>query len=156
MTIVVGYVPKPEGEAALERALAEAQLRSEDLVVVNSTSGDALVDASWASDEQLGAVKARVEAAGVAFELVHVVVGREPADHVVEVAEKAHASLVVIGLRRRARSRSRQPLTRIRPNHASNRSRSRRPAKPRQATTAASCTASSASIGSPRITAASR
>ena len=45
MTIVVGYVPKPEGEAALERAVAEAQLRSEDLVVVNSTSGDALVDA---------------------------------------------------------------------------------------------------------------
>ena len=86
--VVVGYVPKPEGEDALERALAEAQLRSEDLVVVNSTSGDALVDASWASDEQLGAVKARVEAAGVAFELVHVVVGREPADHVVEVAQR--------------------------------------------------------------------
>ena len=46
MTIVVGYVPKPEGEAALERAVVEAQLRSEDLVVVNSTSGDAYADAS--------------------------------------------------------------------------------------------------------------
>jgi nucleotide-binding universal stress UspA family protein len=101
VTIVVGYVPKPEGEAALERAVVEAQLRSEDLVVVNSTSGDALADASWASDEQLAAVKGRVEAAGVAFELVHAVVGREPADHVVEVAEKARASLLVIGLRRR-------------------------------------------------------
>ena len=41
------------------------------------------------------------EAAGVPYELVHAVVGREPADHVVEVAEKAHASLLVIGLRRR-------------------------------------------------------
>ena len=101
MTIVVGYVPKPEGEAALERAVAEALLRSEDLVVVNSTSGGAYADASWATDEQLAEVQRRVEAAGVAYELVHAVVGREPADHLVEVTEKAHASLLVIGLRRR-------------------------------------------------------
>ncbi len=101
MTIVVGYVPKPEGEAALSRAVEEARLRGEDLVVVNSTSGGAYVDASWATDEQLAAVQERVSAAGVPYELVHTVVGKEPADHVVEVAEKAHASLLVIGLRRR-------------------------------------------------------
>ncbi len=101
MTIVVGYVPKPEGEAALERAVAEAQLRDQPLVVVNSTSGGAYADASWATDEQLTAAKQRIEAAGVPYELVHAVVGREPAEHVVEVAEKAHASLLVIGLRRR-------------------------------------------------------
>ena len=101
MTIVVGYVPKPEGEAALDRAVAEAQLRSEDLVVVNSSSGDAYADASWATDEQLDAVQQRVRAAGVSYELVHAM-GKEPADHVVEVAEKAHASPVVIGLRRRS------------------------------------------------------
>ena len=101
MTIVVGYVPKPEGEAALDRAIAEAQLRQEDLVLVNSTSGGSYADASWATDEQLAAVRERIETAGVPFELVHSVVGQEPADHVVEVAEKAHASLLVIGLRRR-------------------------------------------------------
>lgn len=100
MSIVVGYVPKPEGEAALERAIAEAQLRSEDLVVVNSSSGDAYADASWATDEQLDAVQSRIRAAGVSYELVHSM-GKEPADHVVEVAGKAHASLLVIGLRRR-------------------------------------------------------
>jgi nucleotide-binding universal stress UspA family protein len=101
VTIVVGYVPKPEGEAALERAVAEAQLRSEDLVIVNSSSGVAYADASWATDEQLAAVRERLEASGVSYEVVHSVVGQEPADHVVEVAEKAHASLLVIGLRRR-------------------------------------------------------
>jgi nucleotide-binding universal stress UspA family protein len=101
MTIVLGYVPKPEGRAALERAVAEAQLRSEDLVVVNSTSGGSYADASWATDEQLAEVQQRLQAAGVAYELVHAVVGREPADHLVEVADKAHASLLVIGLRRR-------------------------------------------------------
>jgi nucleotide-binding universal stress UspA family protein len=100
VTIVVGYVPKPEGEAALERAISEAQLRSEDLVVVNSSSGDAYADASWATDEQLDAVQERIRAAGVSYELVHSM-GKEPADHVVEVVDKAHASLLVIGLRRR-------------------------------------------------------
>ena len=101
MTIVVGYVPKPEGEAALERAIDEARLRGEDLVVVNSSSGGSYADASWATDEQLAAVREQIEAAGVRYELVHSVVGHEPADHVVEVAQKAEASLLVIGLRRR-------------------------------------------------------
>jgi nucleotide-binding universal stress UspA family protein len=101
MTVVVGYVPKPEGEAALERAVDEARLRGEDLVVVNSSSGGSYADASYATDEQLATVRERVEAAGLRYELVHSVVGREPADHVVEVTEKVSASLLVIGLRRR-------------------------------------------------------
>ena len=57
MTIVVGYVPKPEGEAALERAVDEARLRSEDLVIVNASSGGSYADASYANDEQLQAVR---------------------------------------------------------------------------------------------------
>ena len=35
-TVVLGYVPKPEGEAALAASIAEARLRQADLVVVNS------------------------------------------------------------------------------------------------------------------------
>ena len=101
MTVVVGYVPKPEGEAALERAVDEARLRGEPLVVVNSSSGGSYADASWGTDEQLQTVRERVEAAGVPYEVVHAIVGREPADHLVELAETAHASLLVIGLRRR-------------------------------------------------------
>ena len=101
MTIVVGYVPKPEGEAALERAVDEACLRSEDLVIVNASSGGSYADAGYANDEQLQAVRDRVDKAGVRYELVHSVVGREPADHIVEVAQKGEASLLVIGLRRR-------------------------------------------------------
>ena len=38
-TVVVGYVPKPEGEAALARAIDEAKLRGDKLVVVNSHRG---------------------------------------------------------------------------------------------------------------------
>jgi nucleotide-binding universal stress UspA family protein len=37
--VVVGYVPKPEGEAAVEQGIAEAKLRGAELIVVNSHRG---------------------------------------------------------------------------------------------------------------------
>lgn len=101
MTIVVGYVPKPEGQAAFERAVAEAQLREEDLLVLNVSGGSAYADASYADDAQLEQVRERLDTSGVPYELVHHVEGREPADQLVDAAEKARASLIVIGLRRR-------------------------------------------------------
>ena len=39
--VVVAYVPRPEGRAALARGIAEARLRETRLVVVNATRGDA-------------------------------------------------------------------------------------------------------------------
>src|SRR5437764_89491 len=42
-TIVVGYVPKPEGRAALRRAAEEARLRDSKPVVVNSHRGPAKI-----------------------------------------------------------------------------------------------------------------
>ena len=42
--IVVGYVPSPEGEAALDRAVAEAQLRNAILIIVNSQRGGRTAD----------------------------------------------------------------------------------------------------------------
>ena len=53
MTIVVGYVPTPEGEAALTAAISEAQLREEPLHIVNSSRGDSLVDKRYASEDTL-------------------------------------------------------------------------------------------------------
>ena len=39
--VVVGYIPTPEGRAALARGITEAKLRDARLVVVNTTRGDA-------------------------------------------------------------------------------------------------------------------
>ena len=36
MTIVIGYVPSQVGEAALEAGLAEAAVRGDDVVILNS------------------------------------------------------------------------------------------------------------------------
>ncbi len=101
MTIVVGYVPRPEGRAALDRALAEAVLRGQRLVVVNASRGDALVDAGYAGVHEIELVKSRLADSGVDHELRQLVRGHEPADEVVDLAEEVGAELIVIGLRRR-------------------------------------------------------
>lgn len=95
-TIVVGYVPKPEGEAALLRAIEEARLRNAELVVVNShrsTSGD--------GEPDLGAARAVLEESGVTYEVRQLVRGFEAAEDLVSVAESHDAEMIVIGLRRR-------------------------------------------------------
>ncbi len=101
MTIVVGYVPTPEGEAALSAAIAEAQLREQPLHLVNTSRGDTYVDNRFASEEILGDVRSRLEGSGVVFEIQQEVRGREASEEVVDAAERLKAALLVIGLRRR-------------------------------------------------------
>jgi Universal stress protein family len=101
-TVVLGYVPKPEGEAALTASIAEAQLRKADLVVVNShrsRHGD--LDAQQTIEAELDEVRARVEEAGVAVDVRHPETGLEAAEDLLNIAEEVNAELVVIGLRRR-------------------------------------------------------
>ena len=101
MTIVVGYVPTPEGEAALTAAISEAQLREQPLHVVNSSRGDSLADRRYASEDALDEVRARLDKTGVAYEIVQLVRGHEASDELVDEADRLKASLIVIGLRRR-------------------------------------------------------
>jgi nucleotide-binding universal stress UspA family protein len=103
-TIVVGYVPKPEGDAALARAIDEAKLRGDKLVVVNSHRGGREYDGddSRQDDEQMALVKARLEEAGIDFDVRQLVRGFEPAEDLISVAEANSADLIVIGLRRRS------------------------------------------------------
>ena len=101
MTIVVGYVPKPEGRAALHAAVEQARLRGEPLYVLNSSRGDADVDSSFAGEDDLAEVRRVLDDSGVAYEVEQHVAGREGAEEVVAAAEQRRASLVVIGLRRR-------------------------------------------------------
>ena len=101
MTIVVGYVPTPEGEAALTAAISEAQLREQPLHVVNSSRGDSLTDSRFASESALEQVRGRLDQSGVVYEIDQLVRGHEASDEVVEAADRVKASLIVIGLRRR-------------------------------------------------------
>ena len=102
MTIVVGYVPTPEGDAALTAAVTESRLRDQPLHVVNSSRGDALADPRFASADVLDGVRSRLDAAGVVYEVEQPVRGHEASDEVVEAADRVNATMIVIGLRRRS------------------------------------------------------
>ncbi|MEJ7629578.1 MAG: universal stress protein [Nocardioidaceae bacterium] len=102
--IVVGYVPKPEGEAALRLAAEEAQLRGASLVVVNSHRGGREPDGSEMvrTGSQLDEVRARLSRAGIEHEVRQLVRGMDPAEDLVNVAAEVSAEVIIIGLRRRS------------------------------------------------------
>lgn len=103
-TIVVGYVPKPEGRAALRRAAEEARLRGAHLVVINSARGgrDLERDEAGQSEAELEEVRAQLDQAGVPGEVRQLVRGMDVADDLIAVAEEKAADFIVIGLRRRS------------------------------------------------------
>jgi nucleotide-binding universal stress UspA family protein len=102
MTILVGYVPSAEGEAALRAGIAEARLRNEKLLVVNTTRGDALVDPRFAQEPDLTHVREDLADMGIDFDVRQVLGARDAADEIIDLAETKNVSLVVIGLRRRS------------------------------------------------------
>ena len=102
--VVVGYVPKPEGQAALTSAISEAKLRGAKVVVVNSHRGGQDFDgaANQKVEDEMEAVKTRLAEAGVDHEVRQLVRGFEPAEDLLGIATDVDAELIVIGLRRRS------------------------------------------------------
>jgi nucleotide-binding universal stress UspA family protein len=103
MTIVVGYVPRAEGRAALRRAAEEARLRSTKLVVINSNRGGAHFDDEDAvqHERELAEVRQGLDAEGIEHEVRQLVRGLDPAEDLIAVANETAADFIVIGLRRR-------------------------------------------------------
>jgi nucleotide-binding universal stress UspA family protein len=101
MTVLVGYVPTPLGEATLRAGVEEARRRAEPLVVVNMSRDDVLVDAHRAASDDLARVERDVAELGVAVEVVRIEQGNDPATAIVAAAEERGASVIVIGLRHR-------------------------------------------------------
>ncbi|AKU18133.1 universal stress protein [Luteipulveratus mongoliensis] len=100
MTIVVGYVPGPPGEAALKHGIAEAIRTSARVVVVNGTRGDAFVDRRFSQGADMDALRAQLDRAGVEYD-VRQPMGPDVAELILEAAEEVEAELIVMGLRRR-------------------------------------------------------
>jgi len=103
VAIVVGYVPTKEGRAALSRAVEEAELRRDKLIVINSNRGGRDLDAEEAreSEEELQRVQDHLEGSGLEVDVRQLVRGNEPAEDLIAVANDVDADLIVIGLRRR-------------------------------------------------------
>jgi nucleotide-binding universal stress UspA family protein len=103
MAVVVGYVPTKEGRAALRRASEESLLRRTKLIVINSSRGGKDYDGEEAQrfEAELVTVKGQLDEGGVEYEVRELVRGKEPAEDLIEVANKVNADFIVIGLRRR-------------------------------------------------------
>lgn len=102
MTVLVGFVPTPEGEAAFTAGLAEARRRGEDLLVLNTPRGGAPVSTDVAPPELLQQQTDRARDDGVALDVRQTPHSGDLADEVLRVAEEVAASVIVIGIRRRS------------------------------------------------------
>lgn len=101
MTILIGYLPAPEGDAALEVGFAEARIRGADAVVVNSpraaAGGRTGIDENVASE-----IIARAEAVGVKATVVQSTHEDDLVGEFNRLVDEYQAAMIVIGLRKRS------------------------------------------------------
>ena len=102
MSVVVGFLPSPEGRAALQAAAEAARLVGKSLMVVNSAHGGAYADSALASQEELEAAAEAIRQTGVDVSVRRLTHGQDPAEELLAIVDSAAAELLVIGLRRRS------------------------------------------------------
>ena len=100
-TIVVGYLPSPEGLAALARAEAWATAAHARLVVVNTGHYGNYNHPHFAPAQELDAIAGRLAELGVPHEVEQPTDGASAAEAILTAASRHQADVVVIGLRRR-------------------------------------------------------
>jgi nucleotide-binding universal stress UspA family protein len=101
MTIVVGYIPTPQGEAALTAAIGEARAHDDSILVINMSRDDKLVDAHRAPDDDLARLDKDLAESGVAHEVRRLEHGTDPAEQILATLESENARMLVIGIRNR-------------------------------------------------------
>jgi nucleotide-binding universal stress UspA family protein len=102
MKILVGYIPTPEGLAALDWATEHAKLTGGSLAVLNTARDGDYSDPVFASSQDIDAVEADLAKRGIRYEIHRPTDGAPAADAIVRVAGEIDADLIVIGLRRRS------------------------------------------------------
>lgn len=102
MTILVGYIPTPQGEAALAAAIAEARSHDEAVLVINMSRDDKLVDAHRAAGSDLDRLDGDLAESGVAHEVRRIEHGTDPAEALLQIIETESPRMLVIGIRHRS------------------------------------------------------
>ena len=101
MTILVAYVPRPEGQTALEKGIEIAKERNETLIVVNATPGGSGEDPSRADAQDVERVEQLLSVSGINAEFKQFVRGKNAVEELEEMVATYQVSLLVIGLRKR-------------------------------------------------------
>lgn len=102
MTVLVAYTPRPEGKSALAHGIALAELRGEDLLVLNASAGTTYVDPSLATEEDIANVQEQLDASSVPAVFRQLIRGNDAAEEIVALAEESTPSVVIVGLRKRS------------------------------------------------------
>jgi nucleotide-binding universal stress UspA family protein len=102
VSVLLSYVPTPEGWAALEQATKEAAMRKTDIVVVNVAPRSNAADVTFADQKELDAVGARLDELAIPYTVEHILDAEDVADAVLVVADDHAVELIVVGLRRRS------------------------------------------------------
>lgn len=101
MTVLVAYVPRPEGQAALDKGLEIAACRREPLVVINTSLGGSQEDPSMADVLDVKRVEGLLAGANIDATFQQLVRGRGVVDELEEMVRSLPVSVLVIGLRKR-------------------------------------------------------
>jgi nucleotide-binding universal stress UspA family protein len=102
MTILVAYVARPEGQAALEKGMEIAKRRNERLMVVNASPGGAKEDASMIDAQEVERIEKLLRSAGLDAEFKQFVRGKSAVEEIEAMVESLQVSLLIIGLRKRS------------------------------------------------------
>lgn len=102
-TIIVGYVPTPTGETALQAAAHEARTHGDQLLVLNVHRHDAPVHADALDDADRRRVRDMLADSAAEVDFVEVEDDSDVAHAILSAAEEHDARLIVLGLRRRSR-----------------------------------------------------
>ena len=106
MTILVAYVARPEGQAALDKAIEIATRRNERLVVINAGPGGGHDD-TVVNGYEVERVEERLAKLEIATQFKQFVRGNSTIDEIMSLIDAEQVSLLVIGLRHYRQARRR-------------------------------------------------
>lgn len=100
MTILVAYVARPEGRAALDKGIEIATRRNERLIIINAGPGGSQ-DETIVNGYEVERVEERLAALPIEAQFKQFVRGNSTMDEILELVESEQVSVLVIGLRKR-------------------------------------------------------
>ena len=100
--VLVGYIPTPEGIAALDYAIGYAEQNSARLTVVNTGKDGDYAHPQFATAEDVDTIDDLVASRNVEHTIVRPADGKPAAEAILDTATQVGADIIVIGVRRRS------------------------------------------------------
>ena len=102
MKVLVGYIPTPEGIAAVDYAMQHAKASGGALTVVNTGKNGDYSSPVYAAAEDVDALEAELGQLGISYDIRRPVDGLPASETILSTAADIGADVIVIGLRKRS------------------------------------------------------